>query len=499
MFARPTAIFLISFFLACTTNQIVSVKQDKPNILLILADDLGFGDLSCYNDHSLIETPHLDRLATQGMQFMNAYCPSAVCSPTRYALMTGNYPWRSWKKQGVMRNYEPSMMADSLLTLPEMLQENGYHTAGFGKWHLGAVFPTVDGENPVGYGQFFAEENGSNLDLTAEVKNGPIDHGFDEWLGFSCASECWIINNRNVVGALQHEKYNFTAAKGLEDIFEIPQEDYLPFITGKSIDYLKSKSNTEIPFFLYFAPYVPHVPLAVEDRFQGKSAAGLYGDYIEELDHYVGELLGILDSLNQSENTLIIFASDNGSQYVKINQTTDLDTAYSPKREIIPFNDAQYHYPNRPYRGNKWTVYDGGVRTPLIFHWPQRIQPGTVSNQLCMLNDIMPTIGTLINADRINNLTSDSHALSAITEAQNEASRDHLILQSSGNRFAIRKGDWKYISSVDLESQLLSSEDEELFNLIGDPGERVSLIAHEDERASSLGKTLADIVFGDGK
>ncbi len=492
--------FLIQIQCTSAIDQSNLQILDPPNIIIILADDLGYGDLGCYNPGSHIATPNLDQLASEGMRFTNAYCPSAVCSPTRYALMTGNYPWRSWNKTGVMRNYEPSMMADTLLTLPMMLQKEGYHTAGFGKWHLGTTFATTDGEKPIGFGQFYAEENGANLDLTAPLNDGPLDHGFDQWLGFSCASECWVFENRKVFGAIQHEKYNYTAAKGLDEIEEIPLEKYLSFITQKTIKYLENQSTEPQPFFLYFAPYVPHVPLAVEAPFQGKSTAGRYGDYVQELDHYVGQILKTLNELALTENTLIVFASDNGSQYVKINQATDLDTAYSPKKEIISFDQRDFHYPNRPFRGNKWTVYDGGVRTPLIIKWPGgQIASGSTTDQLCLLNDIMPTLGDIIDAEQKNNLASDSYSLKPAITGGSEDVRKTVILQSAGRRMAVRNKGWKYICTVDFEKMQFSSTDAELYNLQTDPSERINLIQHEQERAESLRNELEDLVFGSHK
>jgi arylsulfatase A len=231
-----------------------------PNILLILADDLGYGDLGCYAPQSLVPTPHLDQLAAEGMRFTRAYCPVSVCSPTRYALMTGEYPWRSWKKTGVMANYEPSMIDSTLLTLPEMLQQAGYQTVGLGKWHLGSTFATLDGQKPVGYGKFRADENGANLDLTQPVTDGPLDHGFDHFWGFSCASECWIMNDRKITAALDHDFYTIEATPGHERLERISLPEYLPRITGRTLEFLRSRTGSSPPFFLYFSPYVPHVP-----------------------------------------------------------------------------------------------------------------------------------------------------------------------------------------------------------------------------------------------
>ncbi len=336
-------------------------SPSKPNIVIILADDLGYGDLQCYNPNSLIPTPNLDRLAAEGMRLTDAYCPVSVCSPTRYSLMTGRYPFRGWKKSGVMANYEPSMIADELLTLPEMLQQAGYTTAGFGKWHLGTTFPTLDGEKPAGYGKFRADNNGANLDFSKPVSDGPIDHGFDHWLGFSCASECWIFKDKMVTGAILHDLYTVEAAPNADELKKIPLQDYLSFITDNTLQFLSNHAENEKPFFLYYSPYVPHVPLAVSEKFQGSTEAGLYGDYVHELDHYMGILLKKLDDLNLADNTIVIFASDNGSQFTVT--SSKLDLAKAVNNADMNLNKEDYpdsHHPNGKLRGTKWTIYEGG-------------------------------------------------------------------------------------------------------------------------------------------
>ena len=245
-----------------------------------------------------------------------------------------------------MANYEPSMIDSDLLTLPEMLQKTGYKTAGFGKWHLGATFPTLDGKEPAGYGKFRADDNGANLDLSKPVTDGPLDHGFDHWLGFSCASECWILEGNTVSGAIGHDLYTIESTPNKDHIEVIPLADYLPFITGKTLDFLHSQATSkhESPFFLYFAPYVPHIPLAVSESFRGQTEAGLYGDYVHELDYYIGSLLNALDSLELKENTIVLFASDNGSQFRITSRKMDLAAATKVWRDFFPSREEVYRF-----------------------------------------------------------------------------------------------------------------------------------------------------------
>ncbi len=272
---RSVVIFITAVFMfSCESS--IPKRTSKPNVIIILADDLGYGDLGVYNKYSLVPTPNIDRLASQGIRFTAAYCPIAVCSPTRYALMTGTYPWRSWNKHGVMRNYERSMIDSSQLTLPQMFQKSGYTTAGFGKWHLGTKFPTLDGEKPKGFGTFYAVDNGANIDLSGEVSDGAVDHGFEHWLGFSCASECFVLKDKKIIGALKHDFYTVEQTPNKESIDMIPMDEYLPYITDASLQFLQDASHKkDRPFFLYYAPYVPHVPLSVSKSFLGSTQAGL--------------------------------------------------------------------------------------------------------------------------------------------------------------------------------------------------------------------------------
>ncbi len=473
-------------------------KTTPPNILIILADDLGYGDLTCYNSNSLIPTPHLNKLASEGIRLTDAYCPVSVCSPSRYALMTGNYAWRSWKKSGVMANYEPSMIESGQLTLPEMLQQAGYTTAGFGKWHLGASFPTTDGKKPAGYGQFKAVDNGANLDFSQPILDGPLDRGFNRWLGFSCASECWILEGDTVMGAIQHDLYTTESAPNKKHLQLIPIEDYLPFITERSLNFLREyDENSDQPFFMYFAPYVPHIPLAVSREFRGKTEAGIYGDYVHELDHYVGKLLNILDSLGYTENTLVLFASDNGSQFVATGNEIDLSKASnSPESNAESRPDGHVHHPNGSLRGTKWTAWEGGVRTPLIARWPGHIPTETVSNQLFALNDVMATFASIIGYKLPDNVAVDSYNLLPVLMGKEKNIRKSVVVQSSKNILGLRWGKWKYIGSDDDQAENPGNPDGELYDLSNDVSEFENLYRKRPHLADQMKKKLQKMTEG---
>jgi len=454
-------IILIVFLGISSCNKKQQPTVLHPNIVIILADDLGYGDLGSYNKNSLIPTPNLDRLASEGIRLTNAYCPVSVCSPSRFALMTGNYPWRSWKKQGVMSNYEPSMIANNQLTLPGMLQESGYITAGYGKWHLGATFSTIDGEKPSGYGKFKAEDNGSNLDLFQPISDGPIDHGFDHWMGFSCASECWVMEDKKIVGALKHDYYTIESTPNKDHITSIALDEFLPLVTKKSIEFLKKHKtqNSNKPFFLYYAPYVPHVPLAVGKKFIGMTEAGLYGDYVHELDYNIGKVLKTLDELNLSDNTIVIFASDNGSEF----QTTNVK-----KSELDTIDESKTHHPNGLLKGTKWSIYEGGVRTPIIAKWPKNFPAGVTSAQLFSLNDIIATFSSVIDYNLPDNQAVDSYNLLSVLKGEKKDIRKSVLVQSYEDMYAIRKGKWKYVDTEQPELYDLSIDISESNNVINE-------------------------------
>ncbi|NND05646.1 MAG: arylsulfatase [Saprospiraceae bacterium] len=468
----------------------------RPNIVVLLVDDLGYGDLRCYNTNSLVPTPHLDRLASQGMRFTRAYCPVAVCSPTRYALMTGQYPFRSWRKSGVMRNYEPSMIDSSLVTLPEMLQDAGYNTAGFGKWHLGTTFPTLDGKDPAGYGQFRADDNGANLDLQQPVSDSPMDHGFDRWLGFSCASECWIFDQREIIAAIGHDLYTIEATPNKEHIQDIPLQDYLPYITDQTLAYLDQTASQDDPFFLYFAPYVPHIPLAVSEEFRGKTDGGLYGDYVHELDHYIGLLLRKLDELKIADNTIVIFASDNGSQFRATSKAMDLTKASnSPNDVVSPTNAEDVHQPNAPLRGTKWTVYEGGVRTPMIIRWPKQVAAGSKADQIFGLHDWMASLAAMLKYDIPPGSALDSKDQLSVFTGTDLPIRNEIVVRAGNRIYGLIEQNWKFIDRRTDSKWTDEDVSGELYNLAVDVEESNNLFkSHPDvvvRMRKKLERTLA--------
>jgi arylsulfatase A-like enzyme len=436
-----------------------------PNLVFVLADDLGTGDIAALAPASKVPTPNLDRLVREGRHFNNAYCPVSVCSPSRYALMTGRYPWRSYKKTGVLGNWEPPLVADGILTLPAMLRSAGYATAGFGKWHLGATYKTLDGNPPVGAGAFSAPYTGINIDLAQPITGGPLDRGFERWHGFITASEQIIFEGNRAVATLGSENYPPLKIPGFEKLSRIQLADYSGDITDRTVAFLRERVGQREPFFCYYAPYVPHLPLAVRAEFSGKTRAGDYGDYVHQLDSDIGRLLAALDETGAAKNTLVLFASDNGSHW----RAT-----------------GEGHRPNGALRGTKHQVWEGGTRTPFILRWPGRVPAGSASAQLLALNDVLATLATLVGYKLPPGVGADSLDLLQLWLGEREEPiRASVITRESGPRYAIREGAWKYIAPGKQGAPA------ELYDLAADPGEETNLAGNEPARASTLAEKLA--------
>ena len=340
-----------------------AADSSRPNILFILADDLGQGDLSCNNPDSKIPTPHLDQLASEGINFSDAHSPSGVCSPTRYGLLTGRYAWRSSLKKGVLNGASPPLISRDRLTLPRMLKSIGYATAAVGKWHLGHEWPLLDSSGKV-------EPN--NIDWDSPAKYSALDAGFSYHYGL--AKPAWaFMENRHVV-AKPTEAFDLTHIPS--DIiggnnnrgFRQPGfkfEDMIPAWVEKSNAFIKRNASTNTPFFVYFAPICPHRPINPNPEFHGKSECGVFGDFVVELDAAVGDLLDTLEETGQADNTLVIFSADNGAEVNTYGHIEKYD-----------------HWSSNGRRGAKRDLYEGGHRVPFLARWPGQILAGSESSEI---------------------------------------------------------------------------------------------------------------------
>ena len=420
----------------CASAVTTVAQNARPNIVVILADDLGYGDLGCYNPQSKIPTPRLDALAKEGLRFTDAHSPSAVCTPTRYALLTGRYPWRSRLKSGVLRPYDPPLIEPDRLTLAALLKQQGYATAVVGKWHLGWDWPTTDGKAAA-----VTAAGLDNVDYTKPIANGPLSRGFDYYFGTDVPNYppyVFLENDRAqgvpsepapmIQGALNRKG---PMVKGWEPV------KILPALTDKAVRYVASRAKTKQPFFLYFALTSPHYPVVPTPEFSGKSGAGVYGDFVAQTDAAVGALLDALKRHGFEKNTLVVFTSDNGPEVVEVEVG-----AYDRLRQ------AQ-HASMLGWRGVKRDSWEGGHRVPFLARWPGRIAAGKTSDALLGHLDLLATIARLVNAKLPDTAAPDSYDQSPVWLGKrgDQPVREALVYHQANGHLALRKGDWVFIDS----------------------------------------------------
>ena len=417
---------------------------ERPNIVFILADDLGYGDVGCYNPESVIPTPNLDRLAEQGMRFTDAHSPCTVCTPTRYSLLTGQMAFRVPRGGSVFTGAGgPSLIAPDRLTLPKMLRDAGYATACFGKWHVGMTF--YDKENkPIHKGGLDAVRR---IDYARPIVGGPLDCGFDQFFGTACCPTtdwlyAFIDGNRVPTppttqldrGPLPKHPYANDNRPGMvAPDFDLEEVD-ITFL-NKSKAFLENhiKTSPEKPFFLFHSTQAVHLPSFPGKQFKGKTNSGPHGDFIFELDYVVGELTEALERLGVANNTVVMFSSDNGPE---------VSTVYYMRRD-------HQHDGARPWHGVKRDNWEGGHRVPFIVRWPGRVKAGSTSDQITSLTDVMATIAAIIDVELPDSAAEDSYSMLPALLGQDQAPiRPYLLQQGFGGAryLAIRRGRWKYLA-----------------------------------------------------
>ncbi len=406
------------------------MSQTFPNIVYILADDMGYGDLSCLNPKSAWQTPNLDRLAKEGLTYQDGHSSSAVCTPSRYSVLTGRYNWRSWLKLGVVGGYSRPLIEPDRMTVASLLREQGYATACIGKWHLGWNW-AKNGEGP------------QDVDYSADFKNGPCDVGFDEYFGI-CASldmpPYTYIRNRNVEEipdqddpGCDDEKICWHESKRIwRPGVKAPgfrHEEVFPRCTDECLSYVERQAKEEKPFFVYYALPAPHTPILPTEQYQGASGTTSYGDFCLQVDGEVGRILRQLDELGIADNTLVIFTSDNGA---------------SPRADFAEL--AMFgHNPSHIYRGQKADIYEGGHRVPLLARWPRQIQAGSVTDETVCLVDLLATCAEIVGAKLPDDAGEDSISHLGLWrgEASEQPLREGTVHHSIDGSFSIRKGNWK--------------------------------------------------------
>jgi arylsulfatase A len=469
-------LFTFLFLGIISINNLLGQNQ-KPNIVFILADDFGYSSLNSYGaDKNLVRTPHIDRLAEQGMRFTNASTPASICTPTRYGFLTGRYPWRSPLKFGVTNPVDELLPDTERVTIADWLKDRGYNTAAIGKWHLGY------GKEP--------------LDYTKSMSPGPLDLGFDYHFGVPQNHGDMLgvfIENDHIYG-LRTDKvnsYSRTFYSSPYIGYDAPQrtnKDVMGDLTDKTVDWIKQQ-NRDNPFFLYFAAVAVHHPITPSDYMRGLSDCGPYGDFIQDLDLSVGRILETLKYMGLMENTIVIFSSDNGGEIPGNRPEAPEITAIEKGLKI-----------NGELRGDKHTIWEGGTKVPFIVSWPGKVKEGTTSKDMINLLDIFATVADITNGSlpKSKDVAPDSFSfLPSLINIKNEHPRNAMVTADANGMHAIRVGEWKYIDDtppVDLSENKLkrvkNTFTPQLFNLASDPGEKVNLISENPEMVEKLTKEL---------
>ena len=433
-------------------RRIHAAPTSPPNIVYILADDLGYGDVSCYNPDSKIKTPHIDRLAADGLRFTDAHSPSAVCTPTRYGILTGRYAWRTRLKYRVLDGLDPPLISADRLTAPQLLRQHGYATACVGKWHLGMQWTDLEGRPvpAVPIERKSRPRGGENVDYSRAVRGGPTERGFDSFFGISASLNmpplCFMENDRPVrlpvlLQPRMQTKFISVDAGVRSPDFTI--YGVLPRLAGEAVGFIEQQArNPERPFFLYLPMTSPHLPLAPNEEYRGQSHAGIYGDFVVETDALVGAVLEALERTGQAQRTLVIFTSDNGGLYHYWTPREPDDVRHYKPSARGEYVQAFGHQGNGPLRGTKADIWEGGHRVPFIARWPGKTPRGAVSGELIELTDFLATCAAILDVDLPAAAGEDSrNILPALLNTQpSQPVREFAVHHSLWGVFAIRRG-----------------------------------------------------------
>lgn len=466
----------------CAAATEVSAQQpDRPNVIIVLADDMGYGDVGAYNPEAKIPTPHIDRLAGEGMKFTDAHTSSGVCTPTRYSLLTGRYHWRTRLQNGVLGGFSPPLIDDDRLTLGGLFQQAGYHTACIGKWHLGMSWPLKGGETADDRGNFSQPfDDLSKVDYTSPIQDGPVDRGFDHFYGISASLDMypyvWINDRLPTEVATVTKAFHRPGPAG-KDFEAIDVQDG---IINHTIEYIGQRVKENKPFFAYVPLAAPHTPIVPTPKWQGKSGINPYADFVMQVDAGMGRLLAALEEQGVAENTIVVFTTDNGC---------------SPQAKFAELHAAG-HRPSYIWRGHKADLYEGGHRVPFIVRWPGQVKAGSESDQLIGQIDFMATFTELLGMRLEASQGEDSFSFLAVMHGNaDKPIRESIVSQSINGSFAIRDGQWKlalcpgsggWSSPRPGRETYADLPDFQLYNLADDPGEETNLVDQHPERVAQM-------------
>ncbi len=478
---------LLLFGIGTSCSQVegpTAEAESFPNIVLILADDMGLGDVGAYNAASKVPTPSLDTLAASGMRFTDAHSPSAVCTPTRYGLLTGRYAWRTRLKKGVLKGYSPLLIDPARSTIASMLREKGYATAVIGKWHLGLGVDEV-------------------TDYSKPLSPGPNDVGFDDFFGIPASLDMppyTFVEDDRVLTSFDGDEIGDSerrrlGGKGFWRAGPIARgfahEEVLPRITERSVAYIRERANSggDKPFFLYMPLSAPHTPWLPTPEFIGRSDAGYYGDFVAQVDHSIGRIMSVLGETGVADQTIVVFAADNGARWAR--------------EDIAEWG----HRANLHFRGQKADIHEGGHRVPLIVSWPGRITPNSESGHLTTLTDLYATFAGVVGAEPglMDGVDSETILPTLLGHAQTQ--RSPVVHHSSRGMFAIRDGDWKLIEGLGsggftqpvIVEQVEGGPAGQLYNLAEDPSEKTNLYQDRPDVVERLARILNETREADGK
>jgi len=484
---------LVSFLTASAT------AAQRPNIVVLYADDLGYGDLTIQNPDSKIPTPHLDQLARESMRFTDGHSSSGICTPSRYALLTGRHHWR--KFYGIVNAMGESVFDKERLTLPEMLKEKGYATAAIGKWHLGWDWKALQKKNAKqikeGKRTFYGPEA---YDWSKPIPDGPLAHGFDHYFGDTVINfppYCWIEDDKVTRAPdvlMDTSKWPKIKEGGWECrpgpmISDWNPYDVLPTLGDKGEAYIRARKEEKEPFFLYFAFPSPHAPIIPNDKFDGRSEAGPYGDFVVETDDVVGRLIKALKETGQWDNTVVFFSADNG-----------------PEKYAYARDQKFGHWSSSPFRGLKRDIYEGGHHVPYMIKWPGITQAGKVSDALVSQIDFFATVADAVGYDLPDNQAEDSHNLMPLLKGEKKSVRTTHIHNTRANSFAIRDGDWVLVADKNgymsgrnaawEKKHGYKADDKspaELYHLTEDVGQRHNVASAHPDRVKEMKALLTKI------
>ncbi|CAH8283030.1 arylsulfatase A-like enzyme [Mariniflexile fucanivorans] len=481
---------ILVFLLVC--NSLQAQEQVKPNIIYILADDLGIGDLTIYNENGKIPTPHLDQMGREGLKFNDAHTSSSVCTPTRYGILTGRYNWRTPLKEFVLWGSSPTLIKEGRLTVAKMLKDKGYNTASIGKWHLGLNWSMKDGAKEFDY---YADREDrldiSKIDYSKKLKFGPNNLGFDYSYTLAASLNMppfvYLENDKpsmlptSISERKRGENEYSTWIKGaISDDFV--HEQVLPDFVNKTISYIKDNAKSDKPFFIYLPLPAPHNPVLPIAPWDGKSGINPYADFVMMIDDLMGDIFKTLKEQGIEENTLVVFTSDNGC-------ATTVN---------LPLLKKAGHSPSYIYNGFKGSYLEGGHRVPFLVKWPKMIKPNSVSDATICTTDFMATCADLVNYNLKDNEAEDSFSMLPLLLQNGKYEREATIHHSKEGVFAIRKGDWKLIASPNSgvnaagePGKSRSKDDHDiLYNLKTDIAEKDDVATKYPEKVKELKQLL---------